>query len=132
MIESLQEREKEVLPLPINIINGIFRRKSILAFFDEPQNIYEKSFRNYEIWDYRGAFNPQKRGVKDLKPKYQWISFFAFPRKCIFYLNLLLVRNNSLIGVATRLTLSIRSRVGGGEKKKKGLNWRYTFSWRDG
>nr|YP_009325979.1 RNA polymerase beta'' subunit [Citrullus lanatus]YP_009348021.1 RNA polymerase beta'' subunit [Citrullus lanatus subsp. mucosospermus]APD52470.1 RNA polymerase beta'' subunit [Citrullus lanatus]APW82706.1 RNA polymerase beta'' subunit [Citrullus lanatus subsp. mucosospermus]APW82791.1 RNA polymerase beta'' subunit [Citrullus lanatus subsp. mucosospermus]APW82876.1 RNA polymerase beta'' subunit [Citrullus lanatus]APW82961.1 RNA polymerase beta'' subunit [Citrullus lanatus] len=135
--ESLQEREKE-LPPPSGIsieipINGIFRRNSILAYFDDPQ--YRRNSSGITKYGTIGVHSILKkedlieyRGVKDFKPKYQRqmkVDRFFFIPEEVHILpesSSIMVRNNSIIGVATRLTLSIRSRVGGlvrVEKKKK-------------
>nr|YP_010627678.1 RNA polymerase beta'' subunit [Begonia amoeboides]WBN94634.1 RNA polymerase beta'' subunit [Begonia amoeboides] len=130
--ESLQEREKEILPrssISIEIpINGIFRRNSILAYFDDPQ--YRRNSLGITKYGTIGVHSIRKKedliGVKEFKPKYQMkVDPFFFipeevhilPESCS-----IMVRNNSLIGVDTPITLSTRSRVGGlvrVEKKKK-------------
>nr|YP_004072452.1 RNA polymerase beta II subunit [Corynocarpus laevigatus]ADO60300.1 RNA polymerase beta II subunit [Corynocarpus laevigatus] len=133
--ESLQEREKELLPLSgISIeipINGIFRRNSILAYFDDPQ--YKRNSSGITKYGTIGVHSILKkedlieyRGVKEFKPKYQMkVDRFFFIPEEVHILpesSSIMVRNNSIIGVATRITLSIRSRVGGlvrVEKKKK-------------
>nr|YP_010628299.1 RNA polymerase beta'' subunit [Begonia convolvulacea]WBN95255.1 RNA polymerase beta'' subunit [Begonia convolvulacea] len=130
--ESLQEREKELLPpssISIEIpINGLFRRNCILAYFDDPQ--YRRNSLGITKYGTIGVHTILKKedliGVKEFKPKYQMKvdPFFFIPEEvhilpescCI------MVRNNSLIGVDTPITLSTRSRVGGlvrVEKKKK-------------
>nr|YP_010630254.1 RNA polymerase beta'' subunit [Begonia undulata]WBN97299.1 RNA polymerase beta'' subunit [Begonia undulata] len=130
--ESLQEREKELLPrssISIEIpINGLFRRNSILAYFDDPQ--YRRNSLGITKYGTIGVHAILKKedliGVKEFKPKYQMkVDPFFFipeevhilPESCS-----IMVRNNSLIGVDTPITLSTRSRVGGlvrVEKKKK-------------
>ncbi|KAL4010097.1 hypothetical protein IC575_030592 [Cucumis melo] len=126
--ESLQEREKELRPpsgISIEIpINGLFRRNSILAFFDDPQ--YRRNSSGITKYGTIGVHSILKkedlieyRGVKDFKPKYQMqmkVDRFFFIPEEVHILpesSSIMVRNNSIIGVATRLTLSIRSRVGG-------------------
>nr|YP_010628032.1 RNA polymerase beta'' subunit [Begonia bogneri]WBN94988.1 RNA polymerase beta'' subunit [Begonia bogneri] len=130
--ESLQEREKELLPrssISIEIpINGLFRRNCILAYFDDPQ--YRRNSLGITKYGTIGVHSILKKedliGVKEFKPKYQMKvdPFFfipeevhIFPESCS-----IMVRNNSLIGIDTPITLSTRSRVGGlvrVEKKKK-------------
>lgn len=73
-------------------INGIFRRNSILAYFDDPQ--YRRKSSGITKYGTIGLHSILKkedlieyRGVKEFKPKYQTKvdRFFSFPRKCIFY-----------------------------------------------
>nr|YP_010330751.1 RNA polymerase beta'' subunit [Parietaria floridana]UNY33973.1 RNA polymerase beta'' subunit [Parietaria floridana] len=130
-----QEREKEQRPrssISIEIpINGIFRRNSILAYFDDPQYRRKSSgitkygaislhsiLKNEDLIEYGE--------VKELKPKYQTTvdRFFFIPEEVHILpeSSTIMVRNNSLIGVDTRIALNTRSRVGGVvrvEKKKK-------------
>nr|YP_010744697.1 RNA polymerase beta'' subunit [Begonia umbraculifolia]WET58088.1 RNA polymerase beta'' subunit [Begonia umbraculifolia] len=130
--ESLQEREKELLPrssISIEIpINGLFHRNFIFAYFDDPQ--YRRNSLGITKYGTIGVHSILKKedliGVKEFKPKYQIkVDPFFFipeevhilPESCS-----IMVRNNSLIGVDTPITLSTRSRVGGlvrVEKKKK-------------
>nr|YP_010629543.1 RNA polymerase beta'' subunit [Begonia microsperma]WBN96499.1 RNA polymerase beta'' subunit [Begonia microsperma] len=130
--ESLQEREKELLPrssISMEIpINGLFPRNCILAYFDDPQ--YRRNSLGITKYGTIGVHSILKKedliGVKEFKPKYQMkVDPFFFipeevhilPESCS-----IMVRNNSLIGVDTPITLSTRSRVGGlvrVEKKKK-------------
>uniref|UniRef100_UPI00315D96D9 RNA polymerase beta'' subunit n=1 Tax=Pyrola atropurpurea TaxID=642525 RepID=UPI00315D96D9 len=97
-LQSIQEREKELMPssaISIDIpINGIFRRKSILAYLDDPRYRLKKD-----------RFFPIPEEVHLL------------PRS-----SSIMVRNNSIIGVDTQITLNRRSLVGGlvrVERKKK-------------
>nr|YP_010511967.1 RNA polymerase beta'' subunit [Amburana cearensis]UXL83291.1 RNA polymerase beta'' subunit [Amburana cearensis] len=133
--QSIQERDKELMPpsgISIEIpINGIFRRNSILAYFDDPQYRTKSS----GITKYRTIGNHsilkkedliEYRGIKELKPKYQMKvdQFFFIPEEVHILpeSSSIMVRNNSIIGVDTPITLNIRSRVGGlvrVEKKKK-------------
>nr|YP_009486618.1 RNA polymerase beta' subunit [Bauhinia binata]AWB12841.1 RNA polymerase beta' subunit [Bauhinia binata] len=126
--QSIPEREKEIMPpsgISIEIpINGIFRRNSILAYFDDPQ--YRK--KSSKITKYRTIEDLiEYRGVKEFKPKYQMKKvdrFFFIPEEVHILpeSSSIMVRNNSLIGVDTPITFNIRSRVGGlvrVEKKKK-------------
>nr|UZT27216.1 RNA polymerase beta'' subunit [Nepenthes ventricosa x Nepenthes alata] len=133
--QSIQEREKELMPpsdLSIEIpINGIFRRNSILAYFDDPRYRRKSSgitqYRTIEahsIVKKEGLI--EYRGVKEFRPKYQMKvdRFFFIPEEMHILpaSSYIMVRNNSLIGVDTQITLNTRSRVGGlvrVEKKKK-------------
>nr|AKF43117.1 RNA polymerase beta'' subunit [Francoa sonchifolia] len=130
-----QEREKEVLVrsgISIEIpINGIFRRNSILVYFDDPR--YRRNSSGITKYGTLGVYSIVKkedlieyRGVKEFKPKYQMkVDRFFFIPEEVHILpesSSLMVRNNSIIGVDTRLTLNTRSRVGGlvrMERKKK-------------
>jgi len=69
------------------------------------------------------------RGIKEFNAKYPMKidRFFFIPEEVhiLSESSSIMVRNNSLIGVDTRITLNTRSRVGGlvrVERKKKGLN----------
>lgn len=133
--ESLQEREKELLPrssIAIEIpINHIFRRNTILAYFDDPQ--YRRKGSGITKYGTIGVHPVLKkedfieyRGVTEFKPKYKMeVDRFFFIPEEVHILpesSSIMVRNNSIIGVDTRITLSIRSQVGGlvrVEKKKK-------------
>nr|USG96009.1 RNA polymerase beta'' subunit [Girardinia suborbiculata subsp. grammata] len=131
----IQEREKEQLSrssISIEIpINGIFRRNSILAYFDDRQ--YRRKSSGITKYGAVGVHSILKKEdlieygeVKELKPKYQTkVDRFFFipeevhivPESCS-----IMVRNNSIIGVDTRIALNTRSRVGGlvrMEKKTK-------------
>nr|YP_009569014.1 RNA polymerase beta subunit [Ancistrocladus tectorius]QBC66338.1 RNA polymerase beta subunit [Ancistrocladus tectorius] len=133
--QSIQERETELMPpsgISIEIpINGIFRRNSILAYFDDPRYRRKNSgiikYRTIEaqaIVKKEGLI--EYRGVKEFRPQYQMkVDRFFFIPEEIHILpasSSIMVRNNSIIGVDTQITLNIRSRVGGlvrVEKKKK-------------
>nr|YP_010420182.1 RNA polymerase beta'' subunit [Nanocnide lobata]USG53650.1 RNA polymerase beta'' subunit [Nanocnide lobata] len=131
----IQEREKDQLPrssISIEIpINGIFRKKSILYYFDDPQyrrkNLGITKYRVISVHSILKKEDLIEYGeVKELKAKYQTkVDQFFFipeevhiiPESCS-----ILVRNNSIIGVDTRIALNTRSRVGGlvrMEKKTK-------------
>nr|YP_009756627.1 RNA polymerase beta' subunit [Broussonetia monoica]QCA41253.1 RNA polymerase beta' subunit [Broussonetia monoica] len=131
----LQEREKE-LPSRSSIsieipINGIFRRNSILAYFDDLQ--YRRKGSGITKYGAIGLHSILKKealieygGVKELKPKYQTkVDRFFFIPEEVHILpesSSIMVRNNSIIGVNTRITLNTRSQVGGlvrVEKKNK-------------
>nr|YP_009866810.1 RNA polymerase beta'' subunit [Rhus integrifolia]YP_009866894.1 RNA polymerase beta'' subunit [Rhus ovata]QKG02594.1 RNA polymerase beta'' subunit [Rhus integrifolia]QKG02678.1 RNA polymerase beta'' subunit [Rhus ovata] len=133
--QSIQEQEKELLPLSgisIDIpIKGIFRRNSILSYFDDPR--YRRKSSGITKYGTIGAHSIVKkedlieyRGVKKIKPKYQMkIDRFFFIPEEVYTLpesSYVMVRNNSIIGVDTPITLTIRSQVGGlvrVERKKK-------------
>nr|YP_009721101.1 RNA polymerase subunit beta'' [Puya mirabilis]QGN04199.1 RNA polymerase subunit beta'' [Puya mirabilis]WHE20175.1 RNA polymerase beta'' subunit [Puya mirabilis] len=132
-----QEREKELIPyfgISIEIpINGILRRNSILAYFDDPR--YRRSssgITKYGTIEVDSIIKKEDlieyRGAKEFSPKYQTkVDQFFFILEEVHILpgsSLIMVRNNSIIGVDTRLALNknTRSRVGGlvrVERKKK-------------
>nr|YP_009455047.1 RNA polymerase beta'' subunit [Alnus orientalis]AUG62574.1 RNA polymerase beta'' subunit [Alnus orientalis] len=133
--QSIQEREKELMPpsgISIEIpVNGIFRKNSILAYFDDPQ--YRRKNSGITKYGTIGVHSILKkedlieyRGVKEFKPKYQMkIDRFFFIPEEVHILpesSSLMVQNNSIIGVDTRITLNTRSQAGGlvrVERKKK-------------
>nr|YP_010689488.1 RNA polymerase beta'' subunit [Eustigma oblongifolium]WBR74592.1 RNA polymerase beta'' subunit [Eustigma oblongifolium] len=135
--QPIQEREKEQMPhsdsgISIEIpINGIFRRNSILAYFDDPRYRRNSSgITKYGTIEVHSIVKKEDlieyRGVKEFKPKYQMkVDRFFFIPEEVHILpgsSSIMVRNNSIIGVDTRITLNRRSRVGGlvrVEKKKK-------------
>nr|YP_009530025.1 RNA polymerase beta' subunit [Pteroceltis tatarinowii]AXX77304.1 RNA polymerase beta' subunit [Pteroceltis tatarinowii]QII42610.1 RNA polymerase beta'' subunit [Pteroceltis tatarinowii] len=131
----IQEREKELMSrssISIEIpINGIFRRKSILAYLDDPQYRRKSSgITKYGAIDLHSILKKEDLieyvGVKELKPKYQTkVDRFFFIPEEVHILpesSSIMVRNNSIIGIDTQITLNTRSRIGGlvrVEKKKK-------------
>nr|YP_010540271.1 RNA polymerase beta'' subunit [Staphylea bumalda]UYF20398.1 RNA polymerase beta'' subunit [Staphylea bumalda] len=133
--QSIQEQEKELLShsgISIEIpINGIFRRNSILAYFDDPR--YRRNSSGITKYGTIGVHSIVKkedlieyRGVKEFKPKYKMkVDRFFFIPEEVHILpesSSIMVRNNSIIGVDTRIALNTRSRVGGlvrVERKKK-------------
>nr|YP_010737578.1 RNA polymerase beta'' subunit [Filipendula camtschatica]WEQ71708.1 RNA polymerase beta'' subunit [Filipendula camtschatica] len=133
--KSIQEREKERMPRPgISIKiprNGIFRRNSILAYFDDPQYRRNSSgITKYGTVELHSILKKEDlieyRGVKEFKKKYQTKvdPFFFIPEEVHIFpeSSSIMVRNNSLIGIDTLITLNTRSRVGGlvrMERKKK-------------
>nr|YP_009437093.1 RNA polymerase beta'' subunit [Lobelia baumannii]ATG27470.1 RNA polymerase beta'' subunit [Lobelia baumannii] len=139
-LQSIQERENELRPsLGISIeipINGIFRKNSILAYFDDPR--YRR--KNSGIAKYETIEMPpigkkedfiQDPGVTELRPKdqVQVDRFFFIPEEVHILprSSSIMVRNNSIIGVDTQITLKTRSRVGGlvrVERKKKRIELR--------
>lgn len=133
--QSIQERKKELMSssgILIEIpINGIFHRNSILAYFDDPQYRTQSSgILKYRTREIHSIFQKEDlieyRGMKEFKPKYQIKvdPFFFIPEEVHLLpeSSSIKVRNNSIIGVNTPITLNIKSRVGGlvrMEKKKK-------------
>nr|YP_009365650.1 RNA polymerase beta subunit [Digitalis lanata]ARJ61163.1 RNA polymerase beta subunit [Digitalis lanata] len=134
-LQSIQERENGLIsPSGISIeipINGIFRRNSILAFFDDPQYRRKSSgITKYGTLEMHSIIKKEDlieyRGGKEFRPKYQMkVDRFFFIPEEVHILpgsSFIMVRNNSIIGVDTQITLNIRSRVGGlvrVERKKK-------------
>nr|YP_010281517.1 RNA polymerase beta'' subunit [Epilobium sikkimense]UKH50812.1 RNA polymerase beta'' subunit [Epilobium sikkimense] len=136
-VQSSQEREKELIShsgISIELpINGIFRKNSILAFFDDPR--YRRKSSGITKYGTMGMHSIVKkedlvdyRGIKEFKPKYQMTidRFFFIPEEVHILpeSSSIMVRNNSLIGVDTRIALNTRSRAGGlvrVERKKKGI-----------
>lgn len=136
-IIPLQSCENELMsPLGISTelpINGIFRRNSILSFFDDPRyrskssGITKYGTRTIGMHStLKKADSIEYRGVKEFRPKYQMkVDRFFFIPEEVHILpgsSSIMVRNNSLIGVDTQITLNLRSRVGGlvrVERKKK-------------
>nr|QZH79908.1 RNA polymerase beta'' subunit [Asarum pulchellum] len=130
-----QEQEKELMPrsgISIEIpITGIFRKNSILAYFDDPR--YRRSssgITKYGTIEVDSIVKKEDlieyRGAKELSPKYQMKvdRFFLIPEEVHILpgSSSIMVRNNSIIGVNTQIALNTRSRVGGlvrVERKKK-------------
>nr|WFG51524.1 RNA polymerase beta'' subunit [Astragalus sp. Ge130588] len=133
--QSIQERKNELTPpsgVSIEIpIHGIFHRNSIFAYFDDPQYRRQSSgITKYRTIGIQSIFQKEDlieyRGIKELKPKYQIKvdQFFFIPEEVHILpeSSSIMVRNNSLVGIGTPITLNIRSRVRGLvrlEKKKK-------------
>nr|WBU94974.1 RNA polymerase beta'' subunit [Cryptolepis buchananii] len=134
-IIPLQSCENELTsPSGISIelpINGIFRRNSILSYFDDPRYRRKSSgitkYGTKEMHSIRKKEDSiEYRGVKEFRPKYQMkVDRFFFIPEEVHILpgsSSIMVRNNSIIGVDTQITLNLRSRVGGlvrVERKKK-------------
>nr|YP_009926796.1 RNA polymerase beta'' subunit [Coelogyne fimbriata]QNL16076.1 RNA polymerase beta'' subunit [Coelogyne fimbriata] len=136
-----KEQEKKLIPcfgISMKIpINGILRRNSILASFDDPR--YRRSssgITKYGIVEVDSIVKKEDlieyRGAKEFSPKYQMqmkVDRFFFIPEEVHILpgsSPIMVRNNSIVGVDTRLALNrnIRSRVGGlvrVERKKKSM-----------
>nr|ALB78337.1 RNA polymerase beta'' subunit [Heuchera parviflora var. saurensis] len=137
--QSIQEREKEQMPhsdsgISIEIpINGIFRKNSIMAYFDDPRYRRNSSgITKYGTIEVHSIVKKEDlieyRGGKEFKPRYQMqVDRFFFIPEEVHILpgsSSIMVRNNSIIGVSTRITLNKRSRVGGlvrMERKKGGI-----------
>nr|UBX38565.1 RNA polymerase beta'' subunit [Bupleurum fruticosum] len=133
--QSIQEREKELMTrseISIEIpISGIFRRNSIFSYFDDPQ--YRRKSSGITKYGMLGVHSILKKedlieyqGVKEFQPKYQMKvdRFFFIPEEVYIFseYSSIMVRNNSIIGVDTQITLTTRNRVGGLvrlERKKK-------------
>nr|UDF86595.1 RNA polymerase beta'' subunit [Lophomyrtus bullata] len=132
-----RRRNRFLIPLPhsgISIelpINGILHRNSILAYFDDPR--YRRKSSGITKYGTLGIHSIVKkedlieyRGIKEFNQKYQMkLNRFFFIPEEVHILpesSSIMVRNNSLIGVDTRIALNTRSRVGGlvrVERKKK-------------
>nr|YP_009554133.1 RpoC2 [Adenophora triphylla]YP_009906261.1 RNA polymerase beta'' subunit [Oenanthe javanica]QBA55607.1 RpoC2 [Adenophora triphylla]QLH93037.1 RNA polymerase beta'' subunit [Oenanthe javanica]QUL61537.1 RNA polymerase beta'' subunit [Oenanthe javanica] len=125
-LQSIQERENELMPfsgISIEIpINGIFRRNSILAFFDDPRYRRKSSgitkYGTIEVYPIAKKEDLiEYRGVKEFRPKYQIkVDRFFFIPEEVHILpgsSSIMVRNNSIIGIDTQIALTTRSRVGG-------------------
>nr|YP_009179943.1 DNA-directed RNA polymerase beta'' chain [Bletilla striata]ALL52996.1 DNA-directed RNA polymerase beta'' chain [Bletilla striata] len=139
-----KEQEKKLIPcfgISIKIpINGILRRNSILAYFDDPR--YRRSssgITKYGIVEVDSIVKKEDlieyRGAKEFSSKYQMQMkvdrFFFIPEEVHILPGSSPIPwsgNNSIVGVDTRLALNIniRSRVGGlvrvkKKKKKKSM-----------
>nr|ATG24600.1 RNA polymerase beta'' subunit [Lobelia fervens subsp. fervens] len=125
-LQSIHERENELvssLGISIEIpINGIFRKNSILAYFDDPQYRRKNSgITKYETIELPSIVKKEDfieyEGVTELKPQepIKVDRFFFIPEEVHILpeSSSILVRNNSIIGVDTQITLTTRSRVGG-------------------
>ncbi|KAG6633188.1 hypothetical protein CIPAW_12G031000 [Carya illinoinensis] len=116
------KREKELMPpagISIEIpVNGIFRKNSILAYFDDPQ--YRRKNSGITKYGTIGVHSILKkedlieyREVKEFEPKYQMkIDRFFFIPEEVHILpesSSIMVQNNSLIGKKKRIELKIFS-----------------------
>nr|ATL62363.1 RNA polymerase beta'' subunit [Amphidasya ambigua] len=133
--QSIHERENELMSTPdISVeipINGIFRRNSILSYFDDPRYRRKSSgITKYGTIEMHSIVKKEDlieyRGVKEFRSKCQMkVDRFFFIPEEVHILpgsSSIMVRNNSIIGVDTQITLNIRSRVGGlvrVDRKKK-------------
>nr|YP_010121554.1 RNA polymerase beta'' subunit [Pinguicula alpina]QRE78584.1 RNA polymerase beta'' subunit [Pinguicula alpina] len=134
-LQSIQERENALKPpsgISVEIpINGIFHRNSILAYFDDPRYRRKSSgITKYGTLEMHSIAKKEDLieygGGKEFRPKYQMKvdPFFFIPEEVHILpgSSSIMVRNNSIIGVDTQITLTIRSRIGGlvrVERKKK-------------
>nr|WOC91389.1 RNA polymerase beta'' subunit [Utricularia graminifolia] len=134
-LESIQEHEsalKSPSGLSVEIPkNGIFRRNSILAYFDDPRYRRKSAgITKYGTLEMHSIAKKEDlieyQGGKEVRPKYQMQvdPLFFIPQEVHILSGScsIMVRNNSIIGVDTQITLNIRSRVGGlvrVERKKK-------------
>nr|QUG10917.1 RNA polymerase beta'' subunit [Codonopsis pilosula subsp. tangshen] len=139
-LQSIQERENELTSssgISIQIpIHGIFRKNSILAYFDDPRYRRKNSgIIKYETTELDSIFKNEDfieyQGVTDLRTKDQIKvdRFFFIPQEVHILAgsSSIMIRNNSIIGVDTQITLKTRSRVGGlvqVERKKKKIELR--------
>nr|YP_010924750.1 RNA polymerase beta'' subunit [Aphyllocladus denticulatus]WKB11509.1 RNA polymerase beta'' subunit [Aphyllocladus denticulatus] len=125
-LESIQEGENQLIPssgISIEIPrNGILRINSILAYFDDPRYRRKSSgITKYGTKEMDSIVKKEDlieyRGVKEFRPKYQMkVNLFFFIPVEVHILpesSSIMVRNNSIIGVDTQITLNRRSRVGG-------------------
>nr|YP_010188304.1 RNA polymerase beta'' subunit [Dalbergia hupeana]QZJ46665.1 RNA polymerase beta'' subunit [Dalbergia hupeana] len=133
--ELIQELDKQLISssdISIEIpLNGIFRKNSILGYFDDPQyRIKSSGIPKYRTIGITPTFKKKDlieyQGIKEFKPKYQIkVDRLFFIPEEVHILpesSSIMVRNNSIIGVDTPITFNIRSRIGGlvrMEKKKK-------------
>nr|YP_009705347.1 RNA polymerase beta''subunit [Scabiosa tschiliensis]QFQ34967.1 RNA polymerase beta''subunit [Scabiosa tschiliensis] len=124
--QSIQERENELMPssgITIEIpTNGIFRRNSILAYFDDPR--YRR--KGSGITKY-GIIEMDSILKKEDLAEYRWVEEFSAKNQMkvdrFFFIpeevhilsgsSSLMVQNNSIIGVDTQMTLTTRSQVAG-------------------
>nr|YP_010176628.1 RNA polymerase beta'' subunit [Duranta erecta]QSQ72386.1 RNA polymerase beta'' subunit [Duranta erecta] len=136
-LQSIQERENELMPpssISIEIpINGIFRRNSILAYFDNPRYRRKSSgITKYGTLEMDSIVKKEDLieygECEEFRPKYRMqmkVDRYFFIPEEVHILpgsSSIMVRNNSIIGVDTQITLNIRSRIGGlvrVERKKK-------------
>nr|YP_011008993.1 RNA polymerase beta'' subunit [Asyneuma japonicum]WPV76246.1 RNA polymerase beta'' subunit [Asyneuma japonicum] len=138
-LQSIQELENDLRPssgISIEIpINGIFRKNSILAYFDDPRyRIKNSGIVEYGTIEMESIFKKEDfieyQGVTELSTKHQIGDRFFFLPEEVHILpesSSLMVRHNSIIGVDTQITLKTRSRVGGlvqVERKKKRIELR--------
>nr|QFQ37171.1 RNA polymerase beta''subunit [Dipsacus japonicus] len=124
--QSIQERENELMPssgITIEIpTNGIFRRNSILGYFDDPRYRRKGSgITKYGIIEMDSILKKEDlaeyRGVEEFSAKNQMKvdRFFFIPEEVhiLSGSSSLMVQNNSIIGVDTQMTLTTRSQVAG-------------------
>nr|YP_010028699.1 RNA polymerase beta'' subunit [Melampyrum roseum]QOS49449.1 RNA polymerase beta'' subunit [Melampyrum roseum] len=125
-LQSIQERANKPMPpfgISIEIpTNSICRRNSILAYFDDPRYRRNNSgITKYGTLEMHSIVKKddflEYRGSKEFRPKYQMqVDRFFFILEEVHILpgsSSIMVRNNSIIGVDTKITLNIKSRVSG-------------------
>nr|YP_009946708.1 RNA polymerase beta'' subunit [Incarvillea sinensis]QOE76700.1 RNA polymerase beta'' subunit [Incarvillea sinensis] len=128
-VQSIQERENELMtPSGISIeipLNGIFHRDSILAYFDDPR--YRRKSSGITKYGTLGMDSIEMHSILEKEDSIEdeggekWnpndpIDLFFFIPEEVHILpgsSSIMVRNNSLIGIDTQITLNLRSRVGG-------------------
>nr|YP_010690580.1 RNA polymerase beta'' subunit [Cartonema parviflorum]WBU14290.1 RNA polymerase beta'' subunit [Cartonema parviflorum] len=134
-LQYYPERDKELIPcfgISIEIPKqGILRRNSIFAYFDDPRYGRNSSgITKYGTVEANSIIKKEDlieyRGSKEFSPKCQMkVDRFFFILEEVHILpesSFIMVRNNSIIGINTPLTLNTRSQVGGlvrMERKKK-------------
>nr|YP_009299294.1 RNA polymerase beta' subunit [Pelargonium exstipulatum]AJB99208.1 RNA polymerase beta' subunit [Pelargonium exstipulatum]AKF43129.1 RNA polymerase beta'' subunit [Pelargonium exstipulatum] len=124
-IQEHRRKKERILCSDISIQiprNGIFRRKNILAYFDDPRyKIRVSGITKYGTIEVdsnaKKEYFIHYRGVEELQPKDQGKvdPLFFIPEEVHILpkTSSIMVRNNSFIGINTQITLDKRSRVGG-------------------
>nr|UNB15489.1 RNA polymerase beta'' subunit [Cuscuta japonica] len=142
-LQSIQEHKNQLMPcssismkIPPNA-NGIFCANSIIASFDDPRYRRNNSgSTKYGTLEMHSTVKKedfiQYRGVNEFRPKMKVERFFFIPEEVHILpgSSSIMVRNHSLIGVDTQITLNLRSRVGGlvrVERKKKLIELKIFF-----
>nr|YP_010158163.1 RNA polymerase beta'' subunit [Cyrtophyllum fragrans]QRG30255.1 RNA polymerase beta'' subunit [Cyrtophyllum fragrans] len=130
LLQSIEGGENRLMPPPgISLeipLNGSFHRNSILSYFDDPRyrrkrsGITKYGYGNIEMHSILKKEDLiEYRRVKEFMPKYQIQikveRFFFIPEEVhiLSGSSFIMVRNNSIVGVDTQITLNIRSRAGG-------------------
>nr|YP_010991251.1 RNA polymerase beta'' subunit [Psittacanthus schiedeanus]WOX61524.1 RNA polymerase beta'' subunit [Psittacanthus schiedeanus] len=131
--QSIPEREKELMPHSGILIeistNVIFRRKKIIAYLDDPRYKRKSSIiTKYETIESYSIVKKddliEYRGVKEISKGKKKIDQLFFIPEEVHILpgsSSIMVRNNSIIGIGTRIALNRRSSACGlvrAEKKK--------------
>nr|YP_010214730.1 RNA polymerase beta' subunit [Nuytsia floribunda]UBN08650.1 RNA polymerase beta' subunit [Nuytsia floribunda] len=120
--QSSPEREKEPMPrsgilieIPINVI---FHRKRIIAYFDDPRYKRKNSgitkyetLESYSIVNKDDSVEIEYRGVKEISKGKKTDRLFFIPEEVHILpgSSSIMVRNNSIIGIGTRIALNRRS-----------------------
>nr|YP_009708706.1 RNA polymerase beta'' subunit [Taxillus vestitus]QEV86315.1 RNA polymerase beta'' subunit [Taxillus vestitus] len=120
--QSIPEREKELIShsgIVIELsINVIFRRKKRIAYFDDPRykrknsgiNKYETIIKSHvkkkDLVEYRGV---KKISISKGKNKKEKLFFIPEEVHILPRSSSIMVRNSSIIGIGTRITLNRRS-----------------------